>query len=78
MTLEWLKPTRTGEGTAQQLSACGRYRIDRVESQASVGYTSWRKSCVPGVLNKRLGATEALCEDDKSAEIVGDKHGSAK
>jgi hypothetical protein len=55
--LEWLKPVRTGEGTATVKTACGRFRIDRVTSQASVGYTCWQMR--PGHLNERLG-----CADD--------------
>lgn len=64
--IEWLKPVKTGEGTAMLKSACGQFRIDRVASQMSVGYTCWQMR--PGQLNRRLGAADeaevakALCE----------------
>lgn len=64
--IEWLKPVNTGQGTAMLKSACGRFRIDRVATQASVGYTCWQMR--PGQLNKRLGAVDdadaakKLCE----------------
>lgn len=64
--LEWLKPVVTGIGTAMLKSTCGRFRIDRVTTQASVGYTCWEIR--PGELNKRLGAVDEpdaakrLCE----------------
>lgn len=64
--IEWLKPVETGIGTAMLKSACGRFRIDRVTTQTSVGYTCWQM--LAGQLNKRLGAVDeaaaakALCE----------------
>lgn len=65
-SLEWLAPVTTGLGTAMLKSACGHFRIDRVATQMSVGYTCWQMR--PGQLNKRLGAVDeaeaakALCE----------------
>lgn len=66
--LEWGKPCNTGPGTAMIKSVCGRFRIDKVASQLSVGYTAWALKAADLGLNKRLGCAEtadeakALCQ----------------
>lgn len=66
--LEWGKPYNIGPGTAMLKSLCGLFRIDRVTSQLSVGYTSWSLAPAGQGLNRRLGCAEtadaakALCE----------------
>lgn len=73
--LEWLKPVVTGPGTATMKTACGLFRIDKVASQLSVGYTCWKLSLMPGALNERLGCADdpekakALC----NAALMGGK-----
>lgn len=67
-SLKWLPPERTGPGTAMMRSECGQFRIDKVESQLSVGYTCWRLRAADRGLNQRLGSAGtkeeaiALCE----------------
>lgn len=66
--IEWGKPYNIGPGTAMLKSLCGLFRIDRVTSQLSVGYTSWSLAPAGQGLNRRLGCAEtadaakALCE----------------
>jgi hypothetical protein len=74
--IEWGKPVVTSPGAACLRSLCGRYRINRVTSQALALYTAWRESPAPGVLHVRLGcvdeaaAAKALCQADADAKAA--------
>lgn len=75
-SIEWGKPQCMGPGTAMLKSLDGRYRIDRVESQAFVGYTSWALFGGELGLNRRLGVADdsalakRLCQADADAKAA--------
>lgn len=63
-SIEWHEPEKVSHGSAIMRSRCGRFRIDKIQSQLSVGYTCWLLNGADLSLNKRLG-----CADSKAAAI---------